>query len=59
MDRIIGYDSNEILAIIGAGLFYYRSPLIYECVQANDVKELFAEMSSIQIVPIVLNFFNN
>lgn len=52
-DRIIGFDSVEIVPILAAALFVYRSNLIMNCTSQEEFDELFFDLSQIKVVPLL------
>jgi hypothetical protein len=54
-DRIIGFDSIEILAVTAAAIFHLRSKeLMNEAIQhCDDAQHLFVELCEIQVVPLL------
>ncbi|OQS03927.1 hypothetical protein THRCLA_03790 [Thraustotheca clavata] len=55
-DRVIGYDSLEVLAIFAAALFTFRSQDLLLVLKAEDVKDLFSVALEIQVLPILQQF---
>jgi len=55
-DRIIGFDTTEIIAIVSAALFVYRSNLIINCTSQEEFDELFYDLSQIKVVPLLQHF---
>ncbi len=55
-DRIIGYDSTEILAILSAALFQYKKHEILECEDANEIKECFEDLTEFEFLDVIQNF---
>lgn len=57
-DRVIGYDSVEILAVFAAALFIYRADtLLSICSFGQEaVRRVLKENSEIQVVPILKQF---
>ena len=52
-DRIIGFDSTEILAILSAALFQYKKHEILECEDANEIKECFEDLSEFEFLDVI------
>ncbi|KAF0718691.1 Aste57867_1541 [Aphanomyces stellatus] len=55
-DRVVGYDSLEIIAIFAAALFTFRSEELLLVTKTEDAKDLFAEALEIQVMPILQQF---
>lgn len=55
-DRILGYESLEILAIMSAAIFSFRANLIINCASFEEYDELFIDLSQIKITPILQHF---
>ncbi|OQR90646.1 hypothetical protein ACHHYP_05346 [Achlya hypogyna] len=55
-DRVIGYDSLEILPIFAAALFNFRAQDLLLVIRAEDVKDLFSEALEILVLPILQQF---
>jgi len=55
-DRIIGFETLEILPIFAAGIFVFRSNLILSCTNQEEYDELFADLSQVRVMPIIQHF---
>mmetsp|Transcript_40046 Transcript_40046/g.38580 ORF Transcript_40046/g.38580 Transcript_40046/m.38580 type:complete len:315 (-) Transcript_40046:21-965(-) len=55
-DRILGFESLEILPIMAAALFVFRANLILNCSNQEEFEELFADLSQIKVVPLIQHF---
>ncbi|KDO32047.1 hypothetical protein SPRG_03265 [Saprolegnia parasitica CBS 223.65] len=55
-DRVIGYDTLEILPIFAAALFTFRAKDLLLVLRADDVRDLFSEALEIQVLPILQHF---
>lgn len=55
-DRIVGYDSLELVAIFAAALFRFRAEELETVATIEDVEEVFAELIEIQVVPILQEY---
>jgi hypothetical protein len=55
-DRILGFESLEILPIMAAGIFVFRANLILNCQNQEEFDELFVDMSQIKVMPIIQHF---
>ena len=55
-DRILGFESLEILPIMAAGIFVFRANLILNCQNQEEFDELFVDLSQIKVMPIIQHF---
>ena len=55
-DRILGFESLEILPVFAAAVFVFRANLIQNCQSQEDYDELFSDLSMIRVVPILQHF---
>jgi hypothetical protein len=55
-DRILGFDSLEILSIVSAGIFSFRANMILNCQNQDEYDELFQDLSQIKVTPILQHF---
>ncbi|KAG7396690.1 hypothetical protein PHYBOEH_001919 [Phytophthora boehmeriae] len=55
-DRIIGYDSLEIVAIFAAALFHLRANELELITKRDEADELFAELIDIQVVTLLQDY---
>lgn len=55
-DRIIGFESLEIIPIFAASIFVFRANLILNCQNQEEYDELFNDMSMIKVVPLLQHF---
>jgi hypothetical protein len=55
-DRIIGFDTVEIVPILAEAIFIYRSSLISNCTNAEEFEELFYDLSQLKVVPLLQYF---
>ena len=44
-DRILGFESLEVLPILAAGIFSFRANLIVACTSQEEYDELFVDLS--------------
>jgi hypothetical protein len=44
-DRILGFESLEILPILSAGIFSFRANLIVACTSQEEYDELFVDLT--------------
>jgi hypothetical protein len=55
-DRILGFESLEILAIASAAIFSFRANMIISCQSQDEYDELFLDLSQLKITPILQHF---
>ena len=55
-DRIIGFETLEILPIFAASIFVFRANLILNCQNQEEYDELFNDMSMIKVIPLLQHF---
>ena len=55
-DLIIAFDSLEILAVLAAAIFCFRSNLIIKCESAQELKDLFSDLSTMKPLPLLQSF---
>lgn len=55
-DRIVGYDSLELVAIFAAALFHFRADELESAASKEDIEEAFAELIEIQVVPLLQEY---
>ena len=55
-DRIIGFETLEILPILAAGIFVFRSNLILNCTNQEEFDELFHDLTQVKVMPIIQHF---
>ena len=55
-DRIIGFETLEILPIMCAAIFVFRANLILNCQCQDEFDELFADLSMLKVVPLLQHF---
>ena len=56
LDRIIGYDSAEIVALTAVALIIYRSELLMQATTQDEVDDLFYDISHIKVIPLLQHF---
>ena len=56
LDRIIGFETLEILPILAAGIFVFRVNLILNCTNQEEFDELFLDLSQVKVMPIIQHF---
>ncbi|XP_063727711.1 TBC1 domain family member 19-like [Symsagittifera roscoffensis] len=52
-DRVISHDSNEILAVMAAGLFLYRSANLMNVTSPAAAEAIMADLSTVKVIPIL------
>ena len=55
-DRIIGFETLQMLPILAAGIFVFRANLILNCTNQEEFDELFLDLSQIKVMPIIQHF---
>jgi hypothetical protein len=55
-DRIIGFDSLELLPILAAAIFVFRANLILNCQSREEFDEIFYDLSQIKVMPLIQHF---
>ena len=58
-DRIIGFDSLELLAILAASVFVYRAKWLLQASEPSHVQRLLADASGLKVVPLLQLFLAN
>ena len=54
-DRVLGYDSLDVIALFAAALIAYRSEQIMQLGTQEEIEDLFYDMQHIKAVPILQN----
>ncbi|OMJ86828.1 hypothetical protein SteCoe_11604 [Stentor coeruleus] len=55
-DRMIGYDSPDIIVLLAVALFVYRSDAIMQCSSKEEIEDLFYDLSHMKAIPLIQNF---
>ena len=55
-DRIFAFDSTEPIALLAAALFCFRGSAARACFSASELREVFADLSTVTIVPLLQSF---
>eukprot|EP01059_Diplonema_ambulator_P002537 TRINITY_DN12161_c0_g1_i1.p1 TRINITY_DN12161_c0_g1~~TRINITY_DN12161_c0_g1_i1.p1 ORF type:complete len:540 (+),score=219.12 TRINITY_DN12161_c0_g1_i1:51-1670(+) len=55
-DRIIAYDTLQLLPLAAASIFLWRGRAILQCETAQEVRDLFTDFSKLQIIPLLQYF---
>ena len=56
LDRILGFESLEILPIFAASIFVFRANLILKCQNQEEFDELFEDLSQLKVMPLIQHF---
>lgn len=55
-DRVIGYDSLDIIVLLAVALFVYRSDALMQCTSKEETDDLFYDLSHIKAIPLIQNY---
>jgi hypothetical protein len=55
-DRIIGYDSLEVLPVLAVSIFLFRSAALLEAESEDGVHEVFEDATRLKVVPLLQHF---
>mmetsp|Transcript_1502 Transcript_1502/g.2870 ORF Transcript_1502/g.2870 Transcript_1502/m.2870 type:complete len:535 (-) Transcript_1502:364-1968(-) len=55
-DRLIAFDSLELVALLACGIFLYRSKSVLSAQTVDEVQEIFREMCNLKVIPILQQF---
>lgn len=55
-DRVLGFDSVELIAILAAAILAFRARLVLSAKTPEDVEFIFSDISSLQAVPLLQGF---
>lgn len=55
-DRIVGFNSTELIAVLAAAIFVFRSRLLLNAHTAQDVETVFSDISHLQTIPLLQGF---
>lgn len=55
-DRILAYDSLELLALLAAAIFLFRAKSVMEATTPEDIQGIFREMSNLKVIPLLQQF---
>ena len=55
-DRIIGFDSLELLPILAAAVFVYRAKWLLQASEPSQVQRLLADATGLKVVPLLQLF---
>jgi len=52
-DRVIGFDSTEVIGILAAAVFVFRSRLVLNASTAEDLAFVFTDISNLHAIPLL------
>ena len=52
-DRVLGYDSTEIIALFAAAVFVFRGKVIANAKSLEDIEVIFADISHLKVMPLI------
>lgn len=55
-DRVIGFGSTELIAVLAAAVFTFRSRMILSATKAEDLELIFSDLSMLKVVPLLQHF---
>lgn len=55
-DRMIGYDSPDIIVFLAVAIFVYRSDAIMQCTSKDEIDDLFYDLSHLKAISLIQNF---
>lgn len=55
-DRIVGFDSLEVLPILAASIFSFRAKRILNCNNQEEIDEIFYDLSQLKVIPLIQHF---
>lgn len=55
-DRIVGFETLEVLPILSAAIFVFRANLILNCQNQEEYDELFSDLMTLKVVPLLQHF---
>ncbi len=55
-DRIVAFDSLEILPILAASIFSFRAKLILSCNTQEEIDEIFYDLYQLKAIPLIQHF---
>lgn len=57
-DRVLGFDSTELIAVLAAAVFIFRSKLVLNARSPEDVELVFSDITALQAVPLLQHFLS-
>ena len=58
-DRIIGFDSLELLPVLAAAIFVYRAKWLLQASELAHVQRLLADATGLRVVPLLQLFLSD
>ena len=58
-DRIIGFDSLELLPLLAAAIFVYRAKWLLQASEAAHVQRLLQDATGLRVVPLLQLFLSD
>merc|ERR1711972_661632 len=55
-DRVIGFDSVQLIAVLAAAVFAFRSRVLLSSRSPEDVELVFSDISSLRALPLLQGF---
>lgn len=55
-DRLIAFDSLELIALLACGIFLYRARSVMGATTSEEIQEIFREMCNLKVIPILQQF---
>jgi Rab-GTPase-TBC domain len=55
-DRVLAHDSLDLIAVLAAAIFSFRSTAVLEARTKEEIKSVFREISTLQVVPLLQQF---
>lgn len=55
-DRILGYDSLEIVAVLAAAVFAFRAENLMEVTSLTSAEAVLADLSTLKVMPLIQIF---
>jgi len=52
-DRVLGFDTLEVLSVFAASVFVYREADLMECATLEEARDVLADGSSLKVVPLL------
>lgn len=55
-DRVVAYDTLDVVAVLAAAVFCFRSAAVRKASTADEIAAAFREVSSLRVVPLLQHF---
>jgi hypothetical protein len=55
-DRIVGFDSLELLAVLAAAVFCFRAPQVEAAHSRGELEEAFGDVGALKPIPLLQDF---